>query len=124
LEAVNDSFQLEKAQLETRISIDEVADSPHRANQLSPEKAREMMVRIAVAMAALSARIVEPSSHSRRDAQHDRLLDVNEAAARLGISPRTLYEKSRDYAFTVKNGGSLRFSEAGIDKWIARRSAA
>ena len=88
-----------------------------------PRKRREMMVRVAVVMAALSPRIVEPPSHSRADAQHDRLLDVNEAASRLGISPRTLYDKSRDYPFTVKDGGSLRFSELGIDKWIAKRSA-
>lgn len=50
----------------------------------------------------------------------DRLLNVREAAPRLGIKPATLYQKADEYPFTIHDKRSLRFSEKGIEEWIER----
>ena len=52
----------------------------------------------------------------------DRLLDVREAAAKLSISDGELYRHSGKYPFTVRLGHRLRFSEAGIERYIRQRS--
>lgn len=50
----------------------------------------------------------------------DRLLNVREAAAILGLKPSTLYQWAyeRRIAF-VKLGGALRFRQSAIEKLIA-----
>lgn len=55
----------------------------------------------------------------------DRLLDVTEAAALLEVRPRWLYDRAKTLPFTRKLGGrTLRFSEAGLRRWLERRRAA
>ena len=49
---------------------------------------------------------------------YDELLDVEEAARRLGVTVDHLYRHSADYAFTRKIGGRLRFSTLGIEQFI------
>ena len=51
----------------------------------------------------------------------DRLLDVEEAARKLGKSKDYLYRHAGKYPFTVRDGRRLRFSEAGIEKFIRQR---
>lgn len=48
----------------------------------------------------------------------DRLLDVREAAAKLGMARSTLYKTADDYPFTVRQGRRLKFSCRGIGAWI------
>lgn len=58
-------------------------------------------------------------------AMPDRLLDVTEAAALLDVRPRWLYDRSGTLPFARKLGGrTLRFSEAGLRRWLERRRAA
>lgn len=56
---------------------------------------------------------------------HDRLLNVREAAAILGLKPSTLYQWAyeRRIAF-VKLGGALRFRLSAIEKLIAKSEVA
>lgn len=56
-------------------------------------------------------------------AQHDELLNVEEAAARLGMSKDYLYRHASKFPFTRHNGRSLRFSSLGIDKYIRQQRA-
>jgi excisionase family DNA binding protein len=51
----------------------------------------------------------------------DRLLDVKAAAELLGMAKDTLYRKAKGLPFTVQQGRSLRFSRAGIEKYIRLR---
>jgi predicted DNA-binding transcriptional regulator AlpA len=54
-----------------------------------------------------------------------RLLTAKQAARRLGMSERWLYDHSRDLPFTVKVGRrSLRFDSRILDEWLRDRSAA
>jgi len=53
--------------------------------------------------------------------QADQLLTVREAAKRLGVSTRYVYGHADDYPFARRLGPkTLRFSERGLEKWLAR----
>lgn len=55
----------------------------------------------------------------------ERLLDVEQAAALLDVRPRWLYDHARALPFAKKLGGrTLRFSEAGMRRWLERKRAA
>ena len=78
---------------------------------------------VATLAMALSARLLtldtpRPAAGTRVD---DRLLDVKEAAKRLGMSATRLYREASRLPFTVKNGRSVRFSSIGIDSFIRKR---
>jgi hypothetical protein len=49
---------------------------------------------------------------------HDKLLDVEVAASRLGVSKDFLYRHAQSYPFTRRQGRKLLFSARGIDKHI------
>ena len=51
----------------------------------------------------------------------DRLLNAKEASAKLGLSEDHLYRHSNQFPFTVRMGRKLRFSEAGIERYIRQR---
>lgn len=55
-------------------------------------------------------------------ALEDRLIDVKEAAGRLGMSGSKLYKTADDFPFTIRSGRALRFSSLGISKWIGKRA--
>ena len=63
------------------------------------------------------ARLSGPASPSPRE--HDRLVSVEEAADRLGISTDYLYRHADDYPFTRRLGGRLLFSSTSMDHFIA-----
>ena len=53
--------------------------------------------------------------------QPDRLLTSEDAAMRLGVSRRYTYTHADTYPFTRRLGPkTLRFSERGLEKWLAR----
>ena len=53
--------------------------------------------------------------------QSDELLDVAEAARRLGLSRDYLYRHSHEFRFTRRVGRKLLFSNSGIEKYIKRQ---
>ena len=55
-------------------------------------------------------------------ALEDRLLGVEDAAGRLGISTSQMYRTADDFPFTIRSGRALRFSSLGISKWIEKRA--
>src|SRR5262249_41361552 len=67
------------------------------------------------AMARLSAPISAPTP--------DVLLNVGEAAPRLGVSKSFLYRNHSDYSFTRRMGRSLLFSTQGIEEYIRSNGA-
>src|SRR5262245_32094447 len=50
--------------------------------------------------------------------QDDRLLTVDKAAEILNVKPKWLYSRSKSLPFARKLGGNLRFSEAGLRRWM------
>jgi len=51
----------------------------------------------------------------------ERLLTAAEVAQRLGCSTRYVYAKVGTFPFTVRVGGMVRFSNAGLEQWIKGR---
>jgi predicted DNA-binding transcriptional regulator AlpA len=56
--------------------------------------------------------------------QPDRRLNVEEAAAKLGMSKDKLYRRANSFPFTIRIDRSLGFSEQGIDRWLRSKSGA
>lgn len=54
--------------------------------------------------------------------QADELLNVESAAARLGVSEDYVYRHARDFAFTRRIGRRLLFSALGIERHIRQQS--
>lgn len=52
----------------------------------------------------------------------DRLLSVVEAGSLLGMAPDTLYRRSGEFPFTVRDGRRVRFSRRGIETFIRSRA--
>ena len=65
--------------------------------------------------------VMRLSSLAPAPSQPDRLIDVKEAAERLGISANFLYRNSRRYPFTRREGRKVLFSSVGIDRYIAQK---
>jgi excisionase family DNA binding protein len=51
----------------------------------------------------------------------DRLLSAREVASRLGCSVRYVYARAATFPFTKRDGHLVRFSAAGLDRWLANR---
>ena len=53
--------------------------------------------------------------------QADELIDVSEAANRLGVSPDYLYRNHGRFSFTRRAGRKLLFSVKGLEQHISKR---
>jgi len=64
------------------------------------------------------------SGHDAVGAEHDRLLTVREAAARLGVAPRWLYRHASRLPFMKRlSSRVLRASESSLERYMAARRA-
>lgn len=103
-------------------TLDELADNPGKAAALPPEVARALTLRCAAVLAALASASAASNGQGAAEAQtEDRLLDVKEAAERLGTSRDYLYRHAKRLPFTVRLGSRVRFSSAGIARYIRAR---
>ena len=105
---------------------------------LDPEQARDvpadlvpkyivslatLLSRVEMAVGALSHRLpVVFNGKTVQTESGDRLLNVKQAAVRLGRSSDWLYRRAAKLPFTVRNGRGVQFSEAGIEQWIHART--
>ena len=67
----------------------------------------------------LSRLFTDDQAHAGNE-HNDRLLDIDEAAGKLGLSRDALYRS--DYPFVVRIGSRRRFTEKGIKKFIRART--
>jgi predicted DNA-binding transcriptional regulator AlpA len=74
-----------------------------------------VMAQMAAAQSTLAARLLEAES---KPELKDELLDVEEAAEKLGVSKDWLYTRSDTLPFVVRLGRKLKFSLRGIEKYI------
>jgi excisionase family DNA binding protein len=104
--------------------LDEIAANPACAAELAPAVAQALMSRCVIALAVLNARLLSAPENGRGNSapDGDRRLNVEQAAARLGVSKDYLYRNAGSLPFTVRIGRSLGFSEAGLEKYIRQRT--
>jgi predicted DNA-binding transcriptional regulator AlpA len=105
-------------------SLDELAVQPERAQDLPPEVARDLLIRLAPLQEVLRLQaLVHQGENGQPQAPAaDRLLTVAEAAQKLGLSRDYLYRHAKTFPFTVRiPPRQLRFSLRGIERWIHQR---
>jgi excisionase family DNA binding protein len=86
------------------------------------EQVPALIAGLAAAQGQLAARLLARNDAARVADPSDRLLTVEQAAGRIGMSSDWLYRNARRLPFTRRAGRSLRFSEKGVDRWIATRA--
>ncbi len=100
-------------------TLADLLNDPERISALPRDAIAELRGQIAKLDTLLLSRLLA-AGEDRPGADGDRLLDVAEAAAKLGLSRDALYRN--EYPFVVKIGNRRRFSERGIEKFIRNRT--
>jgi excisionase family DNA binding protein len=104
--------------------VDALITGLERALDLMPAKHMpELLSQLERLKALIWVRLmIVPASGTRELSPPDRLLEVSEAAKRLGVSKDYLYRHAKQWPFAVRVGpGHLRFSERGLESWIKNR---
>lgn len=90
-----------------------------RAKQLPLEDIPRFLGDLEEIKATAMARLVSPGPLPQRD----ELIDVANAAKRLGVSEDYLYRHHSSYPFTRREGRKLLFSNLGIDAYIKTKNS-
>jgi hypothetical protein len=102
-------------------TLDEIAREPLRALALGPEQAVALIAQCGAAQAALMAGLARTAPSESQD---DHLLTVEQAAAKLAVTPEWLYRRAKRLRLATKLGdGTLRFSNAVLEKYIKQNTA-
>jgi predicted DNA-binding transcriptional regulator AlpA len=103
-------------------TLNEILDDPSLAAPLPPDVKHALLLRALLVAAAL-ATPPATNGHGETERAGDRLLTAAEAAPRLSVSVDWLWRHSRQLPFTVRGLGArrVRFSEAGLAKYLAQR---
>jgi predicted DNA-binding transcriptional regulator AlpA len=88
--------------------------------EIPEERIIPMIAHLAALQTALTARLLARDPDQTHS--DDRLLTVEEAAAKLQTSKDWIYRKCSDLPFVVRVGKCLRFSEMGIDLWVQEQT--
>ena len=86
-------------------------------SHMAPNEVPELLGELEVVRATALLKMTAPNPAE----QHDELLSVREAAARLGVSTDYLYRHAASLGFTRRLGRKLLFSSRGIDTYLAKR---
>lgn len=106
-------------------ALDTIADDPTKAASLPLQVATALLARCTVVQSALIGRLLVDIGAGSREAEaqghaQDRLLTAEKAAPILNTTPRWLYRHHKNLPFTRRlSRKCLRFSEAGLMKWLA-----
>ena len=90
------------------------------ARELPAEDLPGLIGQLEAAKATAWARLTAPAP---TQPEHDELINVPEAARRLGISEDYLYSHHREYPFTRRQGRKLLFSALGIERHIRQNKS-
>lgn len=103
-------------------SLDEFARNPDRAATLPLDALLELQRQLRYLEADVERHLAERLAQQHgSDGRPDRRLDVDAAAAKLSVSTDWLYRHADELAFTVRLGGTLGFSERGIDDFLRQQ---
>jgi len=103
-------------------TLDELITCPEKVEALSHKEAINMLARISSIQPILIGRIASIGNEVKETKAPDRLLDVNEASKVLGYSKDWIYRHADKLPFTKRlTPHRLKFSEAGIEKYIKNR---
>ncbi len=104
--------------------LEELVADPGQIGVLDMDTARVLKTQAIAALNLLHSYDLERARMVVEDhglQGRDRLLNVVEAAVKLGVKPDWLYRHHKNLPFTVRHGRLLRFSELAMDDYIRRR---
>jgi predicted DNA-binding transcriptional regulator AlpA len=102
----------------------ELVEHPEHAMDLAQPEAVRLLAQIAALQAVLQARVLAAQPNGQPVLERpDRLLDVDELAAKLNLSAKQIYRRANRWPFTRRpSEGTLRFSERALEQWMAGKS--
>ena len=90
--------------------------------QIAASKAYGSTAPVAQVLTAVLADVQKLDDMPATTQHTDRMLTAKQVAARMGLSERTIYKNRGGYPFARQYpGGSLRFSERGLESWLLRQ---
>jgi len=103
-------------------SLAELVAHPERVGELAPDQARTLLAQATTVAAMIATRLSsEPQrAESPASSGSDQLLTAKEAAVLLNLSTDFLYKSEAAKPFRVRFGNEVRFSLAGIQRFIER----
>jgi predicted DNA-binding transcriptional regulator AlpA len=104
-------------------TLDDLAADPTRVAEIPPATAAALLGTLAGLQSVLLARALAPGGDGDRNGAPatDRLLTAEEAAMQLSHSVDWIYRHAEKLPFTVRTGRDVRFSAAGLARWIRNR---
>jgi predicted DNA-binding transcriptional regulator AlpA len=108
--------------------LGDLLQNPDRVREIPDEVIPIMFVQVAALGCLLASRLITRTSdstaaESNESTGSDRLLTADEAAERLGVTVRWLYRRKLPFARRLSRK-ALRFSERGLERWLANRRSA
>ncbi len=103
--------------------LEELVADPERVGVLDAHTTRVLRKQALMALNLLYDHELEDERLDRNISgpRPDRLLNVEQAAEKLGMTVDWLYRHHKNLPFTVRHGRPLRFSELGIEQYIRKR---
>ena len=111
--------------IDPKAALISLLNAPERVSGVPEELIPDLLAQVRGLEARLLARLVAPRTSSAQEgrAEPERLLPPAETAARMGVTVRWLYRHASALPFTKRLSRKvLRFSEAGLLRYIATRS--
>ena len=99
----------------------ELLDAPERALALAPTDAAAILAKVDGLASILRLAAAAPEPNGERLVRDDGPLSAAEAAKRTGMSTRWLWKHADTLPFARRIGRAVRFSPAGIEKWLVSR---
>jgi excisionase family DNA binding protein len=103
-----------------RVGLWELVKDPSQLSEVDPGQIPALLTQLSAVQSSMAARLIT-ATQDTPCAGEDILLSVEEAAERLGVSRDWLYRRTRSLPFVVRVGRHVRFSSAGIDRYVRNR---
>lgn len=115
----------------TRATLSTLLQAPTRVAEVPLERIPALVAQLASEQVALSAlqgvltaRLLLTPAERTSDDDGDRLLTAEEVAEALGVTKRWVQRRARRLPFSRRiSVRSVRYSEAGLKRWMAHRQA-
>ncbi len=115
---------MSRADSSEAVDLTDLVRDPSRVANVAREQIPALLTQLSAVQASMAARLVTVSSEDRASNSEDTLLDIADAANRLGVSEDWLYRRTKVLPFVVRVGRHVRFSANGIDRFIRNRMGA
>ena len=112
---------METTNLKLIPSLDDLVLDPFKVETLSAYEAREMIARLASIQNVLLAKAFSGDENGHQPKENN-LLNVEQAAKRMGCSKDWLYRHSKTLPFVRRiSHRQLRFDPSGIDRYLRNK---